>query len=723
MRNSAWDEQKHPRGQPNNSGQFTRIKHTRPETPKIDVNQLSDITPNKHKATLKDNKVWFTYPYNSALNGVIKAAGGRFDGEKKQWWMWANNHYLARVILEEGFQPCQALVNSDIFENAKYAGTACLEGDKVWLSYPYDTTINDQVKEYGGRFDKTRKQWWIEADSYLLDEFYEIANFKKPSATDTETQKETPRKELALQGFQTNPFPFQIEGIQHAIDNRRVIIADQPGLGKTVQALGAAWSEDAFPAIIVCPANLLTNWEREAKRAYADAKSILKLDRQPSTTISADVTILSYNRLATALPYLPPNPETVIFDEAHYMKTWKSERTKAGLELAKTANPEGMTILLSGTPIPNRVAELAPQLAVLDKLKRFGGWQRFADRYCAPRQVYAKGGRIVTLHDGADNLDELADRLAENTIIRRTKNQVLHDLPSKLYSVVTVDPTPALADTYQAIEDAAIALQETEWEDNKQPEEPITAPTEAVREVIARIAAHPNLADIPETLLTEASAAILSSTNSLALLSGLRQFTAVMKLDHAVKQVKSMLSNGDGKIVIFAHHRPVLQRLAAELETGVIHGDVSAAERQRLIDDFQSDTGNNRVLILGATTSAEGINLQAGSDVIMVEQPWNPGLCEQAEDRCHRIGQNQQVTIHYLLAANTVDEKVARIIDRKRQIIRTVLDGLPNADPMLSDETNNEDITKLVWQWLTKGKYDFDPNLPTNRQDRIDSDL
>lgn len=693
-----WDEDRHPRGQSDNPGKFRAASSKQAVTADVGTVLLDDRDASVGRAVLEGETVWFEYPYNPELNKKVKAVGARFDGNRKQWWVPVSQPGLADLIENVGFSPSLELAERELESlGGQYAGTAAIEEERVWLDYPFNPEMNEKVKACGGHFDGDQKRWWVGLHNPFADDLFGEPNFKEPEGLDEARNRRKQSREIHLDGFGVEPLEFQMEGIQHAVDNRRVIIADQPGLGKTVQALAAAYSEDAFPMIVVCPANLVTNWEREVRRAYAETKSVFKVDHQVDHQLAADAIIVSYNRLEGTLPYLPPDPKAVIFDESHYLKGWGSKRTQAALQLTDSMPHDSLKMILSGTPLPNKVAELAPQLEALGKLDDFGGWKRYAERYCDPVEVGTKKG-VVTTYNGATRLDELSGRLREGTLIRRVKDDVLDELPPKMYSVVTVDAADRLDDAYEEFENI---LADFDFHGRGDGHGGMS-----VSEIVRLMAACPDLDDIPSHLIHEAREAI-RHTSEIAALGGLRQITGMMKLGASVEYTKSMLEGGDGQVVVFAYHRPIIERLASELGAGAIYGGTSITERDRLIADFQSDDpDSSRVIVLGTTASAEGINLQRGSDVVMVEQPWNPGLCEQAEDRCHRIGQENQVTVHYMLAANTIDEMVATLVERKRKVIGEVLDGRTGApeEAELDDNATDEDIAALVLAWLRSGR-------------------
>ncbi|MDH3598877.1 MAG: SNF2-related protein [Candidatus Tectomicrobia bacterium] len=231
--------------------------------------------------------------------------------------------------------------------------------------------------------------------------------------------------------------PFQVAGMAYAIEARRTFIADEMGLGKTVQALASLEALHAFPALVVTMASLKLNWERETRRWLPHRSVQVVTDKtcQPE----AEVTIINYDVLRWLItqdedgvekPLWPPF-QAVVLDESQAIKSPKAKRTRHALTLGAEV---GVRLCLSGTPVLNRPIELVQQLTFLGRLDAFGGFWAFVERYCEAKRL-AYGWDF----SGASHLDELHERLRGMCYVRRTKEQVLPDLPAKQRTVVPIE--------------------------------------------------------------------------------------------------------------------------------------------------------------------------------------------------------------------------------------------------------------------------------------------
>ena len=264
--------------------------------------------------------------------------------------------------------------------------------------------------------------------------------------------------ERRLAGTPLKLMDFQVEGAAFALRYRRVLIADEPGLGKTIEALAAVAAAGAVPAVVVCPAGLRSNWAAETARMCPDADVRVLAGGAHIAAAAAsggrwDFTIVSYNSLGAALPALPAQPAAVILDEAQCLRNPDTARTAAAARLVEAVPDDGMVVALSGTPMPNRPRELEPLLAMMGRIDRFGGSSAYLERYCRARsrtRVDRLGrlpaGRFVHggVYDGAADLPHLWAALTDGVMIRRHKSDVLDDLPEKSTRIVAVD-LPAAA--------------------------------------------------------------------------------------------------------------------------------------------------------------------------------------------------------------------------------------------------------------------------------------
>lgn len=459
--------------------------------------------------------------------------------------------------------------------------------------------------------------------------------------------------ELDLPNFGVTPYPFQRAGILYARRTERTFIADQMGLGKTIQALGTLVAAEAYPALVVCPASLKLNWAREALRALHGRTIQILNGKPPADGYYADLIIVNYDVLNRHLDGLKAaRLQAVILDESHYIKNPKAQRTTAAMEIGKTAR---IRLCLTGTPVTNRPAELPSQLQFLGRLGEFGGRWKFLTRYCG---AYHNGWGWQT--GGATHLEELNDRLRSSCYIRRTKDQVLTELPPKQRASVPLaidnraEYTEAerelvryLAD--RAANDAAFAASIAHL------------PEDARRHAIA------------ERRLSAAEKA--RAAEALVRISTLKLLAARGKLAAAVEWITDFLDEGEEKLVVFAHHKEVIDGLVAAFPgTPTITGATPIDARQAAVDRFQTDP-DCRLIALNLQAGGVGLTLTAARSVAFLELGWNPAVHDQAEDRCHRIGQRDSVTAYYLLGLDTIDEEIGGLIEGKRDIVDRTTDG------------------------------------------------
>lgn len=419
--------------------------------------------------------------------------------------------------------------------------------------------------------------------------------------------------------------PFQWAGVRYALRARRAFLADEQGLGKTVEALAALEADGAFPAVVVCPASLKLNWEREAAR-WLPHRSVAVVEGRVAVPPRAEIAILNYELVAAHREALARRrPRALVIDEAHYCKNPQAKRTRAVRRLAESMAPDALRLALTGTPVLNHADELISQLRVLGRLEDFGSGARFKAQFRGPLTE-----------------ERLHWHLRRRCFVRRRKAEVLPQLPDKRQVVVPVALSNARE--YGLAEDDVIAWLR---------EQPLD-----LSELNAKIAA---------TLRAQ----------RLAQLGTLQRLAARGKLHAALAWIHDFLASGE-PLVVFARHREV-QEAVLERFPGAAHllGSDDVAAREATVRAFQgeSDPPAPQLIVCATRVAAQGITLTRASNVAFLELEWTPAMHDQAEDRCHRIGQHDAVTAWYLLAAGTIDETMARLIARKRGLVAAVTDG------------------------------------------------
>ena len=433
---------------------------------------------------------------------------------------------------------------------------------------------------------------------------------------------------LQIEGLGGELRPFQRAAVAYVLAQRRTFLADEQGLGKTIEALAALHADGAFPAAVVCPASMKLVWARECERWLAGRSVAVVHGRaeqgwQSSGADGADIVLCNYDILeAHAARLAARGLRAVVFDESHYCKDPRRKRTKAAIDLAEGVAQDGLRLALTGTPIINRPKDIVAQLRLIGRLADFGSGAGLGRRF-----------------RGAKALDRLHWNLRAHCYVRRTKADVLPQLPAKRFAGVPIELDNAAE--YRLAEQDVIAWLRTQPLD--------------LRTLQARVAA---------ALRAE----------QLARLNYLRRLAARGKLRAAIAWVEDFIASGE-PLVVFAHHREV-QRALVDRFAGAAHvlGDDELAARATAVDDFQRPDGPP-LIVCSLHAASQGITLVRASNVAFLELDWTPARHDQAEDRCHRIGQRDAVTAYYLLASETIDDEMASVLQRKRAVIGAVTDG------------------------------------------------
>lgn len=436
--------------------------------------------------------------------------------------------------------------------------------------------------------------------------------------------------------------PFQRAGVAYAANKPFALIADEMGLGKTIQALGLINLKGFKKVLIVCPASLKGNWERECQKWLVGGQTVGVVSSEWTQT---DIAIINYDILKKfQTPIHAENWDLLVCDEAHYLKNSKALRTIAVVGGGKTrqkAITAGQTLFLTGTPILNRPEELWTTLKFFGVFKN---WQQFVVRYCA-----GKRGRWGWETDGATNLQELNDILRDKIMVRRLKADVLTELPPKQRRIITLK---AAGDVKKTVAGQFGVAKKYGFELN----------------------------------------ADLSGTGPLfEQMAKERKSIGDAKVSFACDYIYELLEGGLESIVVFAHHKSVLDGLqtylnSKDISTSRIDGGVKAELRQAEVDKFQTKT--TRVFLASIKAAGVGITLTRSSYVLFVEPSWTPADLKQAEDRTHRIGQTNAVQIDYLVFENSLDEYILSLVIKKGMIEAEALDldGTPAFEPQTPEE-------------------------------------
>jgi len=440
----------------------------------------------------------------------------------------------------------------------------------------------------------------------------------------------------------------------------------------TIETLGALEHLEKYPALIVCPASLKENWRNEVESWLPSKRSVNVINASDDDpTFRRRVVIINYALLRKYKDtLLDKDWEMIVADESHYLKNQDAARTQNFKEISEEVPYK---LLLSGTPITNRPSELISQLKILDVFEEeFGGWWEYVNAHCdAHRNNW---GIDIS---GASNLEELHEKLISTCYIRRNKEDVLDQLPEKSRKVVKFDIENR--SEYRKVENNIVqyfrdkALKDEEFQEKIE-----------------------NLPDFQKEKLKEqrASRAISKAIGAehLVKLAELRKVTAKGKLKPITNWIDNFLKS-DEKLILFAHHTAVCDAIEEKYDCLKITGEVPSEDRQGIVEKFQNDP-EEQLIILNIAAGGEGITLTAASHVGFIELPWSPAAVDQAEARAHRLSQEKAVNIYYLLASDTIDEKVHRLIEKKRKVTSKVNAGKSLTEEDLNELEKESDITK-----------------------------
>jgi SWI/SNF-related matrix-associated actin-dependent regulator of chromatin subfamily A-like protein 1 len=460
-----------------------------------------------------------------------------------------------------------------------------------------------------------------------------------------------------------NLLPYQIDGIRFLENaDARAILADEQGLGKTVQALGLLklHREKLTPAVIVCPTTVKEQWRHEIKR-WCGINGFLTQVIASSKELAApgfDIYVTTYDLLKhdKCFDIVRGNIKFIIADECQRIKNHLSGRAKAFQKIAKDVEH---LLPMSGTPIKNNAGEYYTVLnAVAPRL--FPHYQRFIDEDC---DSFNNGG--YTKIGGLRNPARFHEKTKE-FILRRTKAEVLPDLPKLMRKFMHVEFDGKFKKAY--IE---------------------------------------KLSELEDIMYGDDPNSFASNSSKIAIMTKMREITGVSKVENCVDYVTEFLLSSDRKMVIFTHHHSatnlLIQKLNAWLSDGgyggVIHlsASLNGDERQNVTMKFK-DNPEYRVMVASTLAAGEGLNLQFCSDAVMLERQWNPANEEQAEGRFHRIGQVNSVSVEYMIASETIDEYFTELVESKRAIVASTLD---NKEIQWDQNSLMQDLAMVL---ITKGK-------------------
>jgi hypothetical protein len=452
--------------------------------------------------------------------------------------------------------------------------------------------------------------------------------------------------------------PHQARLVAAAADGHRTfLLADEPGLGKTAQALLAAEAAKAYPLLVVVPNVVKTNWLREAGLWSTRRSATAIQGNGDSVDGFADIVVVNYEVLDRHVGWLGDfGFRGMVVDEAHFIKNKTSQRSQHVLTLAErirsfTARP--LLMALTGTPLINDIEDF---LAIWE----FLGW--IDEKKPRPDLMDALTETGLT---PADPGFATAARQAvvDQGIVRRRKVDVAADIPARRVADLPVELDGATGRSIRAAERDLARRMVARYNDALAARG--SGPAERIdHDLVRRVA----------TWEQKDAAGSSNGDNVFTMMRRIGQAKAALAADYATQLARSA-----GKVVFFAKHVDVMD--AAEetfARQGVryssIRGDQTPAVRQRNIDAFVDDP-DVAVAVCSLTAAGVGINLQVASNIVLAELTWTAAEQTQAIDRSHRIGQSEPVTAWRIIAAQTIDARIAALIDDKAGLAAAALDG------------------------------------------------
>lgn len=424
--------------------------------------------------------------------------------------------------------------------------------------------------------------------------------------------------------------PFQRVGVEYASLCHNVLNADPPGVGKTIQEIGYMNRYGIDRALILCPASLLYNWRREIEAWHLGCPDVQFFNPKTfNPKRPPDILLMSYywaaKPEAVKLILKAPKFPLMTLDEVQYLKNPDSRRTKYVLAKNGLKTAAERVHCLSGTPLVNRPMDMWPILGGLFP-EVIGGMSKFSYG-----MEFCGGWKTPWGHwdfTGSSNLPILGSMLRTKCMVRRVKADVLKELPPRYPpNIVYLDQSPAAKKACQRL-----------------------------------------------ALFDEDAIKRSTVTYSFEEMSQAQKELGVAKVPAAVSYISEVLKSGHEKVLVFAHHREVIEALQDGLkEFGALKfvGGMTGAEKDGIVSRFQNSS-EDRVLVISLTAGGVGLTLTRSSYVILVEFSWVPGENEQAIDRVHRIGQTNGVVTDYLVFEDSLDERKLKYCFQKQNVFDKV---------------------------------------------------
>ena len=612
-----------------------------------------------------DSKILLSFDFNVELVSVLRSLDDKkYDPQTKQWILPKTSYLLFLSILsDKNIQTeivesnesdnefdypiedsCSEVIYSEIEKESipeVHIFAKESEDNRITLSFDYNQNILNAVKSLPfRRYDNKTKKWFINkadikkleeelkkiSDVQILHNFSELDRNDTDSEFDDSLEIEYKPAEIEYGHLERQPFKHQLEAADFLLKGKNRWLCDEQGSGKTFSSILSAYSLPS-PRIVICPASLKLNWEREIRNV--DKLGSIQILKNKPLDPNNDWFIINYDVLDRYMDELQQIMfNCMILDEAHYIKSVTTTglpgtgRAENAIKLA--ANIENKFVL-TGTPMTSRPKDIYNLLRVVDHpLGARNKFLYFAQRYCN----YKRFGSNVNM-DGASNTEELHNQIS-SYMLRRLKKDML-DLPEKVR-------------TFNLVE----------------------VPLKDYENLFSQYKQQKN--QYKKTM------------DHLVLLGRMKHLIADKKANITIEMIDDYLNNNE-PIVVFTNYTSVVDKILAKFGTRAVKltGESTQKQRQDAVDRFQN--GEVDVFVGNVIAAGVGITLTRASNIIINDFDWVPANLLQAEDRIHRLGQINRCTVIYQVAKGAVaDEKLAALILKKLQNINNVIDGSKGED-------------------------------------------
>jgi len=515
-----------------------------------------------------------------------------------------------------------------------------------------------------------------DAERYINEVMHSIKMDKLVSEMRKKKKTHPLRKTL----LKTELLPYQLDGIAFAAGAGRAVLADDMGLGKTIQAIGV--SELLFRecsirrVLVVCPTSLKSQWRNEIHRFCDKSVELVigsALERQEQYTNSAFFTVCNYEQVLRDIQYIERNQwDLIILDEGQRIKNWESKTSQT---IKALRSP--YALVLSGTPLENRLEELYSVIEFID------------DRRLGPDFRFQHSHKLVDIYGkpvGYRNLEKLRKTI-KPLLLRRTRSEVMRQLPSRTIDTIRITPTEEQLDI-----------------------------NNAQMKIVANIVSKQHLREVDLLRMQKALLAARMAADS-TYLNTKSHPSYSSKLERLTELLPRLVKEKGRKTIVFSEWTTMLDLIEPILKKSKISfvrldGSVPQKKRQAIVSSFNTD--ENVRFFLTTNAGSTGLNLQAANTIVNVDLPWNPAILEQRIARAHRMGQEKPVYVYLLVTENTLEERMLSTLAAKHDLSLAALDASSTVDTV-ELSSGIDELKKRLERFLGQA-----PEAPADKSSQLE---